>query len=72
MRIPPATAELAIARIRSSAAKGEVATGLLYVNESQGDLHAAIGTDDRPLYNLPQAELCPGSKALESVNARFR
>ena len=68
----PRDSDAAIARIRSSASKGEVATGLLYVNERQGDLHDAIGSDARPLYNLPQSELCPGSKALEGINARLR
>ena len=58
--------------IRQNAAKGEVATGLLYINEKQEDLHDVLATDNRPLNELPMSELCPGSKALEGVNARMR
>ncbi len=62
----------AILTIRRNASKGQVATGLLYVNEAGEDLHDALDTTDRPLNEIPVAELCPGSKALEGVNARFR
>jgi len=50
----------------------EVATGLLYIDESQQDMHDILATDARPLNSLPMAELCPGSKALEAINARLR
>ncbi len=62
----------AILTIRRNASQGQVATGLLYVNEAGDDLHDALATTDRPLNEIPVAELCPGSKALEGVNARFR
>jgi 2-oxoglutarate ferredoxin oxidoreductase subunit beta len=52
--------------------QGKVATGLLYVNESQQDMHDILATDPRPLNTLPMGELCPGSKALEAINARLR
>jgi 2-oxoglutarate/2-oxoacid ferredoxin oxidoreductase subunit beta len=68
----PRDPDQAIETIRKNAKRGEIATGLLYVNEDQIDLHAAIGTVDRALNEVPCAELCPGSKALEGVNARFR
>ncbi|MEZ5855595.1 MAG: 2-oxoacid:ferredoxin oxidoreductase subunit beta [Hyphomicrobiaceae bacterium] len=62
----------AILTIRKNATQGQVATGLLYVNEDGNDLHDVLNSDDRPMNELPMSELCPGSKALESVNARFR
>lgn len=68
----PRSADDAIMAIRRSAASGEVATGLLYVREEQQDMHTILGTDDRPLNELPMAELCPGSKALEGINSRLR
>lgn len=68
----PRDADAAIMTIRKNAAKGEVATGLLYVNDDQQDLHDAIGTTDRPLNGIPAAELCPGKKALDAINARLR
>ena len=68
----PRDSDAAIQTIRSNAAKGEVATGLLYINEQQEDLHDVLATDNRPLNALPMSELCPGAKGLEGVNARLR
>jgi 2-oxoglutarate ferredoxin oxidoreductase subunit beta len=68
----PRDPDAAIAAIRSNAKRGEIATGLLYVNEEQIDLHGAIGTTHKALNEIPCAELCPGSKALDGINARFR
>ena len=68
----PSDADAAIMAIRKNAAKGEVATGLLYINEHEEDLHDVLGTEARPLNAVPVAELCPGAKALEGVNARLR
>ena len=68
----PRDADAAIMTIRTNATKGEVATGLLYINEAQQDMHDILATDARPLNALPMAELCPGSKALEGINARLR
>ena len=58
--------------IRTNAAKGEVATGLLYINESQQDMHDILATDARPLNALPMAELCPGRRRWTRINARLR
>lgn len=68
----PRDADSALMTIRSRAAQGEVATGLLYINESEQDLHDIFGTTSRPLNSIPVSELCPGSAKLESVNARLR
>jgi 2-oxoglutarate ferredoxin oxidoreductase subunit beta len=48
-----------------------VTTGLLYIDQTQRDMHDVLATDARPLNVLPMAELCPGSKALEAINARL-
>jgi 2-oxoglutarate ferredoxin oxidoreductase subunit beta len=71
-RHDPRDADAAIMTIRTNAAKGEIATGLLYVNEDQQDLHDILGTPERALNAIPVAELCPGAKALEAINARLR
>jgi len=47
-------------------------TGLLYVAGDAADLHDAQQTVDTPLNRLPDAELVPGSAALEGVNASLR
>ena len=61
--------------IRASQRAGEVATGLLYL-EQQGeeaeDFHGVLGTVDQALIDLPFDALCPGSQALDTLQARFR
>ena len=53
-------------------ARGEVLTGLLYVDPDAGDLHAAMNTTAAPLNSLGMQKLCPGVAALEKLNASFR
>ena len=52
--------------------RGEIATGLLYLDETRKDMHAIAGTTHQPLVELPHSELCPGAKTLESLQARWR
>jgi len=53
-------------------AKGEVVTGLLYLDPAAGDLHAHLNTVETPLNLLGEKELCPGSAVLEKINAALR
>jgi len=53
-------------------AVGEVVTGLLYVEPEAADLHDYFNTVEQPLNALGDAELCPGSAALEKLNAALR
>jgi 2-oxoglutarate/2-oxoacid ferredoxin oxidoreductase subunit beta len=53
-------------------ALGEVVTGLLYVDPEPHDLHDHLNTVDVPLNKLNEKELCPGSAALEKLNASLR
>ena len=68
----PRDADAALMTIRTNAAKGAVATGLLYIDQTQQDMHDILATDARPLNAVAMAELCPGSKALDAINARLR
>jgi 2-oxoglutarate ferredoxin oxidoreductase subunit beta len=58
--------------VQHAKAKGEILTGLLYINPESKDLHQLIQTSEKPLNNIPQAELCPGSEMLKSINADLR
>ncbi|MEX2582304.1 MAG: 2-oxoacid:ferredoxin oxidoreductase subunit beta [Gemmatimonadota bacterium] len=58
--------------IRERQRAGEVAMGLLYMDPSTSDMHAALNTVDVPLTELPFADLCPGSAALEALQTQFR
>jgi 2-oxoglutarate/2-oxoacid ferredoxin oxidoreductase subunit beta len=53
-------------------ALGEVVTGLLYIDPAAEDLHTHLSTVDTPLNRLGTRELCPGSVALERINASLR
>ena len=62
----------ATAMIASAAAKGEVLTGLLYVNPDAQDLHAHLNTCATPFNQLGEEDLCPGAGMLEKINAALR
>jgi 2-oxoglutarate ferredoxin oxidoreductase subunit beta len=62
----------ALATIERCRVAGEIATGLIYINEDADELHDILGTTARPLNELREPELCPGSKALEAINASLR
>ena len=62
----------AMSYIQEHAACGEVVTGLLYVDPEACDLHQQINTVDQPLNALGASDLCPGSAALENINASLR
>ena len=44
--------------------RGEIATGLLYLEESGDDMHGFENTVERPLVSVPYDARCPGSGAL--------
>jgi 2-oxoglutarate ferredoxin oxidoreductase subunit beta len=58
--------------IQHHAAKGQIVTGLLYVEQESDDLHGHLNTVDAPLNALGEKELCPGSAALDKINASLR
>jgi 2-oxoglutarate ferredoxin oxidoreductase subunit beta len=51
---------------------GQVATGLLYIDENRPDMHAGNKTINAPLTNLPFEDLCPGSEALDQLQDYYR
>jgi 2-oxoglutarate/2-oxoacid ferredoxin oxidoreductase subunit beta len=58
--------------LQKHAAKGQVVTGLLYVDAEAEDLHSHLNTVAAPLNTLGEKELCPGTAALEKINASLR
>jgi 2-oxoglutarate/2-oxoacid ferredoxin oxidoreductase subunit beta len=58
--------------IQQRQARGEVVTGLLYVDPDAGDLHAHLDTVPAPLNSLEAAELSPGAAVLDRINASLR
>jgi 2-oxoglutarate ferredoxin oxidoreductase subunit beta len=62
----------AISFLHHRQAAGEIVTGLLYVDPQAEDLHGYLNTTATPFNALNEAELCPGSEALEKLNASLR
>ena len=60
------------AHVRACQLRHEVATGLLFIDESGQDMHAMARTVAQPLAELPFAELCPGNAALQQLMERYR
>ena len=68
----PTNRAAAIDYLLEHQAKGEVTTGLLCIDETQGDMHETAGTVETPLVDLPYSRLSPGAKALSALQGRFR
>ncbi|HEY4264199.1 MAG TPA: 2-oxoacid:ferredoxin oxidoreductase subunit beta [Micropepsaceae bacterium] len=62
----------AMTYMQSRAAAGELVTGLIYMDPQPRDMHTMLNTVDAPLNRLSEKELCPGSAALEKINAGLR
>lgn len=58
--------------LHQRAAAGEIVTGLLYLDPTPQDLHAHLNTVATPLNAFTEKELCPGSAALDKINAALR
>jgi 2-oxoglutarate/2-oxoacid ferredoxin oxidoreductase subunit beta len=68
----PCDRSAALAYVRDHSEKGEIVTGLLYIDADANDLHAHHNTTQTPLNALGERELCPGSATLEKINASLR
>ena len=62
----------ALAHVQTAQDQGEVVTGLLYVDADAADCHEINDTVETPLNALTEADLCPGSAALDAINASLR
>jgi 2-oxoglutarate ferredoxin oxidoreductase subunit beta len=62
----------AMSAMHRARSKGEILTGLLYVDRDSSDLHNLINTTERPLNSLGKSDLCPSSDLLQKLNASLR
>ena len=62
----------AIDYLRAHHRRGEIVTGLLYIDESEAEMHAINGTTATPLSQLPYQTLCPGAETLAKLQQRYR
>jgi 2-oxoglutarate ferredoxin oxidoreductase subunit beta len=68
----PTSRDGAYSHIRAAQSRGEVVTGLLFIDESSHDMHAVNGTVAQPLVDLPYESLCPGNAALGELMEEYR
>ena len=68
----PTVRSSAVRAIHAAREKGEILTGLLFIDESSQDLHSLINTTETPLNSLGEDVLCPGSEMLAKLNASLR
>jgi len=61
----------ALAYLQEHRARGEIVTGLLYIDENQPDFHGITNTTSRPLVNLPMEWLIPGSAILAELQKDY-
>ncbi len=61
-----------LSHLRDHQSSGEIATGLLYLDESSQDMHDAAKTVKTPLSRVAHEELCPGNAALQKLQQAFR
>ena len=64
--------EDAYAHVRACQLRHEVATGLLFIDESGHDMHAVAKTVQMPLIDIAYEQLCPGNAALQTLMERYR
>jgi 2-oxoglutarate ferredoxin oxidoreductase subunit beta len=63
----------AYSHVKECVARGEIATGLLYMDDRGGsEMHTLNKTVQTPLVEVPFSELCPGSKALNELMGEYR
>lgn len=62
----------AIAYLQKAMRKGEVVTGMMYIEKAQPDLHGVNRTVSQPLTSIDSSLLVPGSEALAQLQKRYR
>ncbi len=62
----------AINAIHNARLKGDVLTGLLYIDEKQPSVHKLLNTVDAPLNALSENDLRPDQATLKEINAMYR
>ena len=68
----PTSRNSAFDRLHQARDKGEILTGLIYIESQSTDLHHVIKTVNQPLNSLKEKDLMPGMAALELINEDHR
>jgi len=68
----PTDRQSVLTYLQEQQSRGEIVTGLLYLDESVGDLHEMSKTCEVPLARVPYEQLCPGAAELARLQEGFR
>ena len=68
----PTDRNLSFDRLHQSRDKGEILTGLIYIEPNGSELHSVINTVNKPLNSLLEKDLMPSMEALELINEDHR
>ena len=68
----PTDRQKVITYLLQQQSKGEILTGVLFVDEAVSDLHEMSNTTETPLSQVPFEKLCPGAAALDQLQEEFR
>jgi len=68
----PTDRQSVVSYLQEQQSQGEIVTGLLYLDESVGDLHETNNTSAVPLAQVPYEQLCPGAAELARLQEAFR
>ncbi len=62
----------AFAYLKNCQLRGEIPTGLLFIDENSIDFHERNNTIETPLIDLAHEDICPGADALADMLGRYR
>ena len=68
----PTNRESAYAHVRACQARNEIATGMLFIDETRRDMFDMMQLTDTPLVDVPYEKLCPGSGAMNELMNSYR
>jgi 2-oxoglutarate ferredoxin oxidoreductase subunit beta len=68
----PTNRDSAMNALEQSKSRGEILTGLMYIDTESRDLHDIIATCKKPLNELTEADLMPSVEQLNAINADHR
>jgi 2-oxoglutarate ferredoxin oxidoreductase subunit beta len=68
----PTDKNSSFAKLHEARDKGEILTGLIYIEPKSTDLHSLIKTVQQPLNSLTEKDLTPSLAALDLINEEYR
>lgn len=68
----PTDRQKVMAYLEDQSGRGDIATGLLFIDEAAAGMHEMNNTPEIPLTSVPYEALCPGAAALAELQEEYR